>query len=45
MARVSPIQKRLRLRDHIEWASASGVLAAVHSFLSSLPETDWEHFG
>jgi hypothetical protein len=45
MVRVSPIQKRLRLRDHIEWASAGGALPAVHSFLSALPETDWEHFG
>jgi hypothetical protein len=43
--RFSPIQKRLRLRDHIEWASAGGVLAAVYSLLRSLPESDWEHFG
>jgi hypothetical protein len=43
-ARVPPMQKRLRLRDHIEWASATGSLEAVHSFLVSLAETDWDHF-
>jgi hypothetical protein len=42
--RISSIQKRLRLRDQIEWASATGSLPAVHRFLSALPEGAWEHF-
>jgi hypothetical protein len=43
-SRVSSIQKRLRLRDQIEWASAAGSLEVVHQFLSALPESDWDHF-
>ena len=42
--RLSSIQKRLRLRDQIEWASATGTLDAVHAFLQALPEADWDHF-
>lgn len=42
---VSPMQKRLRLRDQMEWAEAAGALAAVHAFLVGLPEEQWLHFG
>lgn len=42
--RISSIQKRLRLRDQIEWASATGCLPEVHRFLGGLPESAWEHF-
>lgn len=42
--RVTPMQKRLLLRDHLEWAAATGVLPAVHALLEGLAETDWEHF-
>jgi hypothetical protein len=42
--RASPMQKRLLLRDHIEWAAAMGCLPAVHGFLDALAEDDWEHF-
>ena len=41
---VSPMQKRLRLRDQMEWAEAAGALAAVHAFLVGLPEEQWLHF-
>lgn len=42
--RVSPMQKRLLLRDHLEWAAATGVLPAVHALLAGLTEADWDHF-
>ena len=42
---VSPMQKRLRVRDHIEWADRAGVLREVHEFLARLPEEEWLHFG
>jgi hypothetical protein len=40
---VSPMQKRLRLRDQIEWAEQAGVLAVVHDFLAALAEEQWLH--
>ena len=42
--RVSPMQKRLLLRDHLEWAEATGVLPAAHAMLADLAESDWDHF-
>jgi hypothetical protein len=44
-AETSDEQKILRLREHLEWAERHGALAAVHAFLSSLPEADWHHVG
>ena len=41
---TSPMQKRLRLRDQIEWADRFGTLAAAFEFLSALPEEQWHHF-
>jgi len=41
---VSPMQKRLRLRDQLEWAESVGALAPVHAFLVALPEEDWLYF-
>lgn len=41
---VSPMQKRLRLRDQIVWAERAGALAAVHAFLVALAEEQWLHF-
>ena len=37
--------KMLRLREHVEWAAAHGVLERVYAFLLSLPEQDWHHLG
>lgn len=41
---VSPMQKRLRLRDQIEWAERAGGLASLHAFLVALSEEQWLHF-
>ena len=44
--RTTPsLAKRMRLRDHIEWADAHGGLDAVYAFLKSLPEDQWHHMG
>jgi hypothetical protein len=42
---TSPMQKRLRLRDQLEWADRAGVLPEVGAFLAGLTEQDWYHFG
>ena len=39
------VSKMLRLREHIEWASAHGCLEQAYSFLSALPESEWHHIG
>ncbi|HYF21319.1 MAG TPA: hypothetical protein VEA40_25880 [Ramlibacter sp.] len=44
-AATSGMQKRLRLRDQIEWADREGALAPVHEFLAALPEEQWHHLG
>jgi len=41
---VSPMQKRLRLRDQLEWAERVGALAAVRAHLVKLDEEQWLHF-
>ncbi len=43
-AGTSPMQKRLRLRDQIEWAERTGALEAAYQFLVALPEDQWHHF-
>lgn len=40
---LPPLQKRSRLRVHIEWAAAQGVLAQVFEALKALPENRWHH--
>lgn len=35
--------KVLRLREHIEYAAARGVISDVDLFLRSLPESQWAH--
>jgi hypothetical protein len=44
-ARLPSLQKRARLRAHLEWASAQGVLPQVHQVLCALPEAKWHHMG
>ncbi len=39
------LQKMLRLREHIEWASMHGCLDQVFSFLCELTEEQWHHVG
>jgi hypothetical protein len=41
--RLPPLQKRSRLREHIEWAAVQGVLHKVHDALRRLPEERWHH--
>jgi len=40
---LPPLQKRARLRAHIEWAAGQGVLRQVHEALRKLPEERWQH--
>lgn len=44
-AQVPPLQKRARLRQHIEWAAGQGVLRQVYEALRKLPEDRWQHIG
>ena len=39
------LEKRTRLRQHIEWAATQGVLKQVHKALHALPENKWHHMG
>jgi hypothetical protein len=39
------ISKRMCLREHLEWAEASGNLAQVLDYLKQLPEEEWLHMG
>jgi hypothetical protein len=41
---VPPMQKRMRLRDQLEWAERTGVLEPVVRFLQALPDEAWLHF-
>jgi hypothetical protein len=41
---ASAMEKRLRLRDQIEWAERTGALMAAYDFLVALPERQWHHF-
>lgn len=40
---TSNLEKMVRLRLHLEWAEAHGVLHEIDAFLRSLPESDWHH--
>lgn len=40
-----PIEKQLRLKEHLQWAGEHDQLDEVGSFLRSLPESQWCHFG
>lgn len=42
---LGPLQKRSRLREHIEWADIQGVLQEVYEALQALPENRWSHLG
>ena len=44
-SRTPALQKRARLREHLEWAAAQGVLPQIHEVLRALPETKWHHMG
>ena len=40
---VAPMQKRMRLREQIEWSDRFGLLEPVTAFLVALPDKDWLH--
>ena len=40
-----PIEKQLRLKDHLQWANDQGQLQEVGKYLRSLREYEWCHFG
>ena len=44
-SQVPSLQKRARLREHIEWAASQGVLRQVYEALKKLPENRWHHIG
>ena len=37
------VMKMLRLKEHIEWAEANGVIDAVDAYLRNLDELSWHH--
>ena len=42
---VPSLEKRVRLREHVEWAAAQGVLRQVYEALRKLPEQRLYHMG
>jgi hypothetical protein len=44
-SRMSDLEKRGRLREHIEWAALQGLAQKVHEALRKLPEDRWHHIG
>lgn len=40
-----PIEKQLRFKEHVLWASEESQLDEVGSYLRSLKENEWYHFG
>jgi hypothetical protein len=43
--KLSGLQKRLRFREHVEWAERHGRLEQVARFMGALAETDWVQMG
>jgi hypothetical protein len=43
--KLSDLQKRLRFREHVEWAERHGKLEPVARFMAGLAEADWLHMG
>jgi hypothetical protein len=44
-SRTGALQKRTKLREHVEWAATQGVLGQVYEILRALPESKWHHMG
>lgn len=42
---TTPIEKQLRLQEHIRWAERQGQLEEITRYLHSLREEQWCHFG
>jgi hypothetical protein len=41
---TSPMDKQLRFKEHIDWASHEGQTEEIGKYLRSLAEDDWYHF-
>ncbi|NML43906.1 hypothetical protein HHL11_09110 [Ramlibacter sp. G-1-2-2] len=44
-SKLSNLQRRLRFREHIEWAERHGKLDTMANYMESLAEADWVHMG
>jgi hypothetical protein len=42
---TTPIEKQLRFKEHIQWANDNNQIEKIGSYLRSLPEEEWYHFG
>ncbi|MBL0428186.1 hypothetical protein [Ramlibacter alkalitolerans] len=42
---LSGLQKRLRFREHVEWAERHGCLEQLARFIHRLDEAEWVHMG
>ena len=40
-----PIEKQLRFKEHILWAADNGQAEEIVTYLQSLTEDEWYHFG
>ncbi|MCX6781594.1 MAG: hypothetical protein NTW66_00500 [Candidatus Magasanikbacteria bacterium] len=41
---TTPLEKQLRLKEHIQWAADNNQLNEVGKFIRSMPESEWTHF-
>lgn len=44
-SKLSALQKRVRFREHVEWAERKGKLNVVAEFIDAMHESDWMHMG
>ena len=44
-SQLSGLQRRLRFREHVEWAERHGCIHQVAQFMARLNEGDWVHMG
>jgi hypothetical protein len=42
-SKLSALQKRVRFREHIEWADSHDRLKQIARFIDGMPESDWLH--
>jgi hypothetical protein len=40
-----PVERQLRFKEHVQWASDHGQIAEAGRYLRSLSDPDWIHFG
>ncbi len=40
-----PFQKSMRFKEHIQWAADNNQLEEVGTYLRTLSETEWAHYG